>query len=74
MLDLMQKSEIAVELAHIREIIRRDGEICVGCDELHFLCTTEVAPKALFTAVTEIAQWEHWELEFLADGRVRFFA
>jgi hypothetical protein len=28
---------------------------------------------AQLIAINEIAQWEHWDFEFLADGRVRFF-
>ncbi len=74
MMTLVDRSDIAAQLAHIRAIVRLEGEICVGCDELYLLSPGAMNFKALLTAVMEIAQWEHWEVEFLADGRVRFFA
>lgn len=70
----MAKPEMISQIAKIRSGVRRDGECRVGCDELSLLCSNEVSPRAQLTAVNEIAQWEQWNFDFLADGRVRFFS
>jgi hypothetical protein len=68
----MMKPDISDQLAKIRVDVRRDGESRVGCDQLRLLRDSEVGPEAQLTALNEIAQWEDWDFEFLADGRVRF--
>jgi len=69
----MMKPEIFSQIAKIRVEVRRDGESRVGSDQLGLLCDREVGLEAQLTAMNEIAQWEHWDFEYLADGRVRFF-
>ena len=68
----MMRPEISIQIAKIRVDVRRHGESRVGCDQLRLLRDSEVGPEAQLTALNEIAQWEHWDFEFLADGRVRF--
>ena len=71
-MDAMMKPEISIQIAKIRVNVRRDGESLVGRDQLRLLRDSEVGLEAQLTALNEIAQWEHWDFDYLADGRVRF--
>jgi len=76
----MMKPEISIQIAKIRVDVRRDGESRVGSDQLSLFCDNEAGLEVQLTAMNEIgqrvaqwmAQWEHWDFDYLADGRVRF--
>ena len=68
----MIKPEISVQIAKIRMDVQRNGESRVGGDQLRVLSEIGRGLKPQLIALNEIAQWEHWDFEFLADGCVRF--
>jgi hypothetical protein len=64
---------IGAQVDKIRAEIRQHGESRVGCDELSLLCPNEVSVAQKLSGISEIADWERWSFDYLADGRVRFF-
>ena len=64
----MTKPEILGQIATIRVDVRRHGESRVGSDQLRLFRDSEVGLEAQPTALDEIAQWEHWDYDYLADG------
>ena len=63
---------IGAQVDKMRAEIQRHGECHVGCNELSLLCPNEVSNAEELNGISEIAEWEHWAFEYLADGQVRF--
>jgi hypothetical protein len=63
---------IGAQVDKIRAEIRQHGESQVGCEELTSLCRNEVSDAKQLRGISEIAEWERWTFEYLADGSVRF--
>ena len=66
------RPEVALQVEKIRVEIRAFGESRVGCEELVFLCPSEVSPREELNGIAQIAEWERWTFEYLPDGSVRF--
>jgi hypothetical protein len=68
---IYERAEIATQVDKMRADIQRCGESHVGCPELKLLCP-EISAKEEKNGVEQIAEWERWTFEYLADGSVRF--
>jgi hypothetical protein len=66
------RTDIGAQVEKMRADIRQYGESRVGCNELHLLCHSEVSPRQELNGIAQIAEWERWTFEYLADGSVRF--
>ena len=66
------KPDIAAQVDKIREEIRLYGESRVSENELFLLSPAEVSSSQELIGIAQIAEWEHWNFEYLPDGSVRF--
>jgi hypothetical protein len=66
------RPDIAAQVDKIREEIRLHGESRVSEKELFLLSPAEVSSSQELIGIAQIAEWEHWTLEYLPDGSVRF--
>jgi hypothetical protein len=66
------RPDIAAQVDRIRAEIQQHGESRVGGDELSLLCPNEVSDAQQLNGIAQIAEWERWTFEYLADASVRF--
>ena len=66
------RPDIAAQVDKIRAEIRQYGESSAGYDELSLLCPSEISARREFKGSAQIAEWERWTFEYLADGSMRF--
>ena len=63
---------IGAQVDTIRAQIQQCGESRVGCAELALLGNNDVSIAQELKGISEIAEWEQWNFEYLPDGRVLF--
>ncbi len=65
-------ASISKQVDKIREEVRTKGQFVAGCEELAILCSDRISEEDRRTGLEQIAEWEGWIVNTLADGRVRF--
>ena len=65
-------TNVARQIAKIRQEIGLSGFFVAGCEDLDFLCEGRASEEERATWIKQIGQWEGWDVEVQPGAKVRF--